>query len=269
MFIKKQIENKILIPMEDENQKNQKDVAEQLLLLIKNKNGNITYKELSDNLSFKPDPHTVLPKILGNVNSICNDLDLPIISALVVNKDSKLPGDGFLEICREYGKDIENLTAREVYHNERQAIRDCNKWQDLADYFEIDLTMPTYIEAIYPDEISKEEVELMTEGSVDRVAVNIYERNPELRRKCIEHYGPICQICGFDFGKVYGQEFAGMIHVHHIFELSKIKKEHEVNPIEDLIPVCPNCHMVLHSKVHCSIDELKEKIKNKKHEFSY
>jgi len=31
-------------------------------------------------------------------------------------------------------------------------------------------------------------------------------------------------------------------------QLSKIKKEHSPDPIKDLIPVCPNCHAMLHRK---------------------
>jgi|ERR1700734_3962751 len=38
----------------------------------------------------------------------------------------------------------------------------------------------------------------------------------------------------------------GFIHVHHLRQLSDIRKEYLVDPIKDLRPVCPNCHAVLH-----------------------
>jgi 5-methylcytosine-specific restriction protein A len=38
----------------------------------------------------------------------------------------------------------------------------------------------------------------------------------------------------------------GYIHVHHLTPLSTINGEYEVNPISDLIPVCPNCHAMIH-----------------------
>jgi predicted HNH restriction endonuclease len=88
----------------------------------------------------------------------------------------------------------------------------------------------------------------MTEGSKERITVNKYERNPEARRKCIEKYGAVCSICGFDFSKMYGPEFAGKIEVHHIKPLNEIDGSYVVDPEKDLIPVCPNCHMILHSK---------------------
>jgi 5-methylcytosine-specific restriction protein A len=100
--------------------------------------------------------------------------------------------------------------------------------------------------------------EKLTEGASMRVVVNAYERNPHARRRCIEHHGSACCICGFDFGKVYGAALAGFIHVHHLRALSDIKSEYAVNPVEDLRPVCPNCHAALHAGGECrSIEEVR------------
>ena len=119
-------------------------------------------------------------------------------------------------------------------------------------------------ETIYPDEVTMPESEL-SEGQKKQVYVNVYERNPESRKRCIEHYGAICYICGFDSSAVYGDEFVGKIHIHHIKPLSKIGKEYKVDPINDLVPVCPNCHMILHSKVDgCyDVNEIKRRIDKK------
>ena len=88
----------------------------------------------------------------------------------------------------------------------------------------------------------------LVEGAIKNISSNIYERNKEARQKCIDYHGSKCLICGFDFGKFYGESFEGKIEVHHIKPLNEIQKEYIVDPIKDLIPVCPNCHMVLHSK---------------------
>lgn len=88
----------------------------------------------------------------------------------------------------------------------------------------------------------------LVEGAIKNISTNKYERNKEARQKCIEYHGAICKICGFDFGKVYGEKLEGKIEVHHKKPLNEIKEEYIVDPINDLIPVCPNCHMVLHSK---------------------
>lgn len=75
-----------------------------------------------------------------------------------------------------------------------------------------------------------------------------YERNPAARKRCLEHYGAVCIVCGFSSERVYGDRVRGLIEVHHLHPLSATGEEHSVNPIEDLRPVCPNCHEVIHSK---------------------
>ncbi len=116
-------------------------------------------------------------------------------------------------------------------------------------------------EILIPEEIS--EVEGYFEGSMKRISVNIYERNNKAREKCIKYYGVSCYICGFNFEEKYGEIGRQFIHVHHLKQLSEIREGYQVDPIEDLRPVCPNCHAMLHRKnPSYSIDELKEKLKN-------
>lgn len=97
------------------------------------------------------------------------------------------------------------------------------------------------------------------EGTVHRIIVNAYERNPEARLKCISHYGSKCFVCGFDFEKVYGEVGQGIIHVHHLTPLSSIGEEYQVDPIKDMRPICPNCHVIIHKKQPpYSIEKAKE-----------
>jgi len=117
------------------------------------------------------------------------------------------------------------------------------------------------------EELSEQESLKLIEGAKRQVLVNSYERNYKARQICIEHYGYICSVCGFDFAKFYGSEFEGKIHVHHLKSLSEINEEYVVDPINDLRPVCPNCHLALHSNVGdkpYNIEELKEKISRTK-----
>lgn len=115
-------------------------------------------------------------------------------------------------------------------------------------------------------EIQYENDDFYIEGAMESVFNNKYERNQKARIKCIEHYGAKCQICGFDFGKVYGEAFKGKIEVHHKVPLYEIKKEYVVDPINDLIPVCSNCHMILHSKNGgtYTVEEVQQLIKKNK-----
>jgi hypothetical protein len=100
----------------------------------------------------------------------------------------------------------------------------------------------------YEDEVINATPHELIEGSVKQVTVNAYERNPIARKKCIAIHGAKCMICGFDFSVFYGKDFEGLIHVHHIKPLHTLGKEYIVNPETDLMPVCPNCHLALHSR---------------------
>lgn len=102
------------------------------------------------------------------------------------------------------------------------------------------------------------------EGFRETVLVNRYERNHKARQLCIEHFGCVCSICNLDFESMYGELGSGFIHVHHIVPLHEIGETYEVNPVSDLIPVCPNCHAMLHRKVnniHLTPNQLKLLIK--------
>ena len=58
--------------------------------------------------------------------------------------------------------------------------------------------------------------------------------------------------------KTYGEIGKNFIHIHHLVKISDIKEEYMIDPIEDLRPVCPNCHAMLHKKEPpFTIEELK------------
>lgn len=129
---------------------------------------------------------------------------------------------------------------------------------ELRDYimtfFKHDLT-----EGYYPDEVSED----LAEGKSISVTVNAYERNPIARKLCIEYFGVQCQICKMDFEKTYGKVGKDFIHVHHIIPLHEIQQDYIVDPKKDLIPVCPNCHAMLHRKEngkYLTIEQLRERI---------
>jgi hypothetical protein len=110
---------------------------------------------------------------------------------------------------------------------------------------------------VQPEEVP--DAPALIEGSFCSIRVNAYERSPEARRRCIEAHGAVCCICGFSFGAVYGSVAEGYIHVHHLRPLSEIRGEYVVNPVEDLRPVCPNCHAVLHLGGQCrTIEEVRQ-----------
>lgn len=86
----------------------------------------------------------------------------------------------------------------------------------------------------------------LPEGAQRRVIVNAYERNPVARRRCLEHHGYACAVCGVVLQDVYGPIAKSFIEVHHKKPLSKIGRKYRIDPVRDLVPICPNCHAIVH-----------------------
>jgi 5-methylcytosine-specific restriction protein A len=84
------------------------------------------------------------------------------------------------------------------------------------------------------------------EGALARVLVNRYERDRTARAACIAYHGTTCLVCGFDFEERYGELGRDVIHVHHVREISTLGPGYRVDPRIDLIPLCANCHAMVH-----------------------
>ncbi|OHX50689.1 HNH endonuclease [Cytobacillus oceanisediminis] len=107
--------------------------------------------------------------------------------------------------------------------------------------------------------IIDESISGLPEGALTRVEVNRYERSQYNRQACLSIHGYICKACKFNFEEKYGDIGKGFIHVHHIVPVSKLDSNYEVNPKTDLIPLCPNCHAMIHKRnPPYSIEELKD-----------
>ena len=102
------------------------------------------------------------------------------------------------------------------------------------------------------------------EGALIKVMANKYERNQKARRECVAKKGYKCLVCGRDFEATYGEIGKGFIHVHHLTPISSIGKEYQLDIDRDLVPVCPNCHYMLHRKnPPYTIEELKEMLEGR------
>ena len=112
-----------------------------------------------------------------------------------------------------------------------------------------------------PEEIDSKEV--FKEGASKNVTVNQYERSAGAREKCLALHGYQCSVCSFDFEKKYGEIGKNYIHVHHIVPISEVGREYELDPETDLIPICPNCHAMIHlTRPAISIMQLKQYLNN-------
>ena len=105
----------------------------------------------------------------------------------------------------------------------------------------------------------------LPEGARMRVEVNRYERSPVNRASCLSHFGLVCQCCGFDFASVYGELGDGYIEVHHRVPVSKMGACYIVDPVRDLVPLCGNCHPMVHRvDPPMPVEELKRLIESRR-----
>jgi len=142
--------------------------------------------------------------------------------------------------ARQFKAPWSNVCALIVHRREKISEKDLRSLKEEAigitsSFFRISKTL------------NKEQPSLFEGKSYD-IVLSKYERSSEARSKCISHFGPVCQICNINFYKTYGELGKGFIHVHHKIPLATIRENYQVDPITDLIPVCPNCHAMLHTK---------------------
>ena len=96
------------------------------------------------------------------------------------------------------------------------------------------------------------------------ILVKTYERSVKARERAIKHHGLNCKVCNLNFEDVYGEIGKDFIHIHHLVPIHEIGKDYRINYQTDLIPVCPNCHSMLHRKIHGvepTVDELIKMLK--------
>lgn len=116
--------------------------------------------------------------------------------------------------------------------------------------------------------------ELTTEGlqTVNTVSKKRI-RSSKLREAAVNYFthdGIIkCDCCGFEFPRFYGPSYGtSCIEIHHmkpIFMYSDMDEKKTIqDALENLLPVCPNCHRVIHKNQLFS----KQAIKNLKREIT-
>lgn len=103
------------------------------------------------------------------------------------------------------------------------------------------------------------------EGKDKQVLSTKYERHKKLRDRAMKLHYLTCTAYIFNFKETYGDWGAGFIHVQDTKPLSDGQREREVEPIKDMIVLCPNCHSMVHKRKNeiLGLEELNRLIKSK------
>lgn len=112
--------------------------------------------------------------------------------------------------------------------------------------------------------------EIVYEGRLISINAKRRVRSQKLRKIAVEHFTHnntiSCECCGFNFpefyGKLYGKDCIEIHHKKPIFQYQDETFEQMVdNALQNLLPVCPNCHRVIH-KNHIGSEDIATFMKN-------
>jgi hypothetical protein len=114
----------------------------------------------------------------------------------------------------------------------------------------------SFILFLFPYNFEAEE-----EGAAKSKLITTYERSHLNRSLCLAYYGYNCMACNTNLKEKYGEVARDFIHVHHLNPISTTGLS-TPDPINDFVPLCPNCHAIAHLKVPpYSIEEIKLMLK--------
>lgn len=81
--------------------------------------------------------------------------------------------------------------------------------------------------------------DFVSKTNISEKTILTYKRNKKLSKEIKQIYSNKCQICGFTFKKISGENYS---ETHHLISLGKDGSDE----LKNLVCVCPNCHKKLH-----------------------
>lgn len=119
------------------------------------------------------------------------------------------------------------------------------------------------IACLMEDASEDDDIEGDVEGASVTITLTKKERSPRNRMLAIMIHGEICGVCNIEPRKEFGDGLGNIIEVHHIEPLAESGEGKVYNPQTDLVPLCPNCHRMIHSRNPAYTPyELKELLQN-------
>lgn len=226
-------------------------VVDTLIAWLERSPSTITYGDLAKRMVKRfsipePDPWRTFDAPLGRIQVSCDELGLPCLPVIVVRKQGMKPGVGFASMHRSRHPEDAGFSDDELASRELALVRACNDWQRILDFYGIGRVF-SGVKDVVAEKLARESYE---ESSclVESLRKELL-RSPEARRRCLELKGTRCVVCGFDSVESWG--VVGVIQVHHLRPLSEMLSERgstQTDPEKDLVPVCPNCHALIHSR---------------------
>lgn len=157
-----------------------------------------------------------------------------------------------------WGSICSKLYLLDQFPNDEDIISDYKKLLELYEYLvDNDNTSSDETEST-----NAEKAEQLFEDTRRKRKHDRIERNYKLARAAKEIHGYVCQVCSFDFEKVYGEVGKNFIEAHHLVPIASIVQQRiALDPKADFAVLCSNCHRMIHRlKGVKNLDELKNAI---------
>jgi hypothetical protein len=196
------------------------------------------------------------------------DLIIPTLTAIVEN-DGKIYTSNLIVILRKKlkpkGKDLRILANRSDDHFS-QKVRNLISHRTLKNYANytagknrdgllvITASGRNYIKSQKTsfiklnktkNDFSNEHVEILEGGTTVRKIIS-RKRSQKIRKEALLRHGTSCKACEMSFFDRYIGLKIECIELHHINPISKGVRSSSIN---DLVPLCPNCHRVAHTTI--------------------
>lgn len=168
---------------------------------------------------------------------------------------------------------LKHENAKVIFSVNSEPLLDSNSWPKVWRYFSCKITLLPIPELSDEEELysflsmwmihgttlilsllTVEEIDettdmvLRQEGRGKKIKSIKYERSRINRSICLAHKGYTCAVCGFNFLEKYGLIGKDFIEVHHTTPVSKMGDDYVLDIDRDLVPVCSNCHSMIHRK---------------------
>jgi len=104
-----------------------KEQIREMLIQVARQNNTISYSEVGEAVELdmaNPGERSKLANTLDQINREEHELGRPLLSAVVVQKESGHPGTGFFELARELGKQKPDEDNQIFFTNELKRIFD-------------------------------------------------------------------------------------------------------------------------------------------------
>lgn len=186
------------------------------------------------------------------------DFETPAITQTTCTLYQAFFGFSFEDSAGEYS--IEAVFSTIPRPNKQNAIQemDLSKLELLMSNRDLGLSVGAYPGKKGEGKEREEPGKTYPEKTLLRIHQKKFERNRTAREKCLAYHGTRCKICSTDYSTLYGPLGEDLVEVHHIVPMSQLPEKYQLDPVKDLLPVCPNCHTVLHRGYPLTFQEIKK-----------